>query len=150
MWRKRQQIGFALAVFMLAGCSSFNRDWQRAAVQPAPVNDFSGRWEGSWQSDANGHNGKLRCLVTKMNDREYEARYRAKYKKILSFSYAVPLSVERTGEIYRFKGEADLGKLAGGVYRYDGTASSTNFISTYNSRYDHGYFRMARPEANAK
>ena len=145
-----QGIGIALAILMLGGCSSFNRDWKQAAVQTPPADDFSGRWEGSWQSEANGHNGELRCLVTKVNDSTYDARYRAKYKKILSFGYTVPLRVQKVGETYKFSGEADLGKLAGGVYRYDGIASPTNFTSTYASKYDHGYFRMARPETNAK
>ena len=141
-----QVIGSGLAIFILAGCSSFNRDWKQAAIQPRPTEDISGPWEGLWQSEANGHNGKLRCLVTKVNDTTYDARYRAKYKKIFSFGYTVPLRVQKTGDTYTFKGEADLGKLAGGIYTYDGKASATNFTSTYNSKYDHGDFRMIRPK----
>jgi hypothetical protein len=36
--------------------------------------------------------------------------------------------------------------MAGGVYTYEGSASATNFTSTYNSKYDHGVFQMRRPE----
>src|SRR5688572_19986235 len=130
-----------LAWLCFAGCSSFNRDWKRAAASTMPTNDVAGRWEGSWLSDANGHNGRLRCLMTKVDERTYNARFHAKYKKILGFSYTVPLSVHRDRTGYSFKGQADLGKLAGGVYEYRGFASGTNFFSTYTSKYDHGSFR---------
>lgn len=88
--------------------------------------------------------------MTRVNDTMYDARYHAKYKKIFSFGYTVPLQVEKAAGVYNFKGEADLGKLAGGVYQYEGTASATNFTSTYRSKYDHGYFRMQRPDGLAK
>ncbi len=48
-----------------------------------------------------------------------------------------------------FKGRADLGWCGGGIYQYQGHATPTNFFSTYRSDYDHGTFRMARPETAA-
>ena len=132
------------AAIMLAGCSSFHRDWKRAGLEPQGTNQVAGRWEGFWMSDHNGHNGKLRCLITQTGEHTYNARYHAKYRKILGFGYTVPLKVQRSNEVYHFAGEADLGKLAGGVYRYNGTMAGTNFHSTYRSRYDYGYFRMNR------
>jgi hypothetical protein len=59
-------------------------------------------------------------------------------------SYTVPLSVEPQDSGSRFRGEADLGWLAGGVYRYEGHATATNFFSTYECKYDGGTFRMTR------
>jgi len=128
------------------GCSTFNSEWEKAAATPAPANDFVGRWDGLWLSDKNGHHGRLRCLVAKLDDHHYRARYRATWWKIFRFGYAVTMQVEKSDNVFTFEGEADLGWLAGGVYHYDGQATPTNFFSTYKSKYDHGTFRMKRPE----
>ena len=111
---------------------------------------MEGRWQGYWLSDANGHKGKLLCLVSREETGDYAARFKATYKKVLKFSYTVPLKVEHQDNVWLFHGEENLGKLAGGVYQYDGMATSTNFHSTYRSKYDHGVFEMERPETGAK
>jgi len=130
-----------------SGCSSFHKNWRTASKLKTPNDDISGRWTGIWKSDSNGHNDKLRCIISKIDDQHYNAQFHAKYKKILSFGYTVPLTVTVTNQSDRrdFKGEADLGKLAGGLYTYEGFATPTNFFSRYNSRYDHGIFEMVRP-----
>jgi hypothetical protein len=130
---------------MLLGCSSFNRDWKAALLRPPQSNDFTGPWQGKWRSDVTGHNGALRCLVSELPEGRYQARFHAKYKKIFSFGYTVPLEVQRHDAVFRFRGEANLGKLAGGIYEYDGHASVTNFFSLYRSKSDHGTFQMDRP-----
>jgi hypothetical protein len=130
-----------------SGCSSFQKHWRAAGNQPAPTDDISGRWTGTWKSAANGHNDKLRCIVSKIDEQHYSAQFHAKYKHIFSFSYTVPLTVATNQPDQRaFKGEADLGKLAGGLYTYEGFATPTNFFSRYNSKYDHGIFEMSRPK----
>lgn len=135
-----------LTVVLLCGCSSFNRDWRKAAQQPAPANSIEGRWEGSWTSGSNAHTGNLRCLLTREEGARYQARFRATYGKIFHFSYTTPLTVQEHGDGWEFNGESNLGKMAGGVYYYEGRASTTNFFSTYKSKYDHGVFEMRRPE----
>jgi len=108
------------------------------------TNDVAGRWEGSWISEKNAHSGRLRCLITPAGDGVYDARFHAKYWRILSFGYTAPLTVQRSNNIARFTGEADLGQLAGGVYKYAGAVTGTNFHSTYECAIDRGYFRMTR------
>jgi hypothetical protein len=130
---------------MICGCSSFNREWRKATAQPAHSGALEGPWQGQWKSEQTGHKGKLRCLIVKVGDDSYLARFHAKYAKIMGFKYTVPLKAERTNDQFQFKGEADLGKLAGGVYHYDGHADSTNFFSNYSSKADHGTFQMSRP-----
>lgn len=103
-----------------------------------------GRWEGRWSSDANGHNGQLRCLISSTNETECRARFRATYGQLLHFTYTVPLSLQAHYEGWEFDGQANLGALAGGLYYYEGRASTTNFYSTYRSKYDHGIFQMHR------
>jgi hypothetical protein len=130
---------------LLTGCA-FQREWRTAVKQGYQPNDLAGPWQGKWVSAASGHEGKLRCVITKKSQTEYDAKFHAKYKKIMSFGYTVPMKVTREGTSYRFNGEADLGKLAGGMYTYSGAANGTNFISTYDSKYDHGKFEMSRPK----
>ncbi len=137
-------LAIALLALITCGCSSFNREWRQAEKTPVALGSLAGRWEGHWLSDVNGHNGNLRCLITRSNEHEYAARFRATYWRVLRFSYTVPLQVEPHDGGWRLRGEADLGRTAGGVYRYAGTATPTNFHSTYDSKYDHGIFEMKR------
>lgn len=147
--RTARSCALALLLGLAGGCSSFHGDWKKAAAVPAAPNDVQGRWEGLWISDANGHQGKLKCILTKQGDRTYEAKFYATYKKILSFGYTAQLNgsvSEVSTNVVKIEGQADLGKLAGGVYEYKGAVSPTNFFSTYNSKYDHGTFQMKRPK----
>ena len=137
-----------LLAWIAGGCSSFNREWKRAAT-PSPTNAMTGRWEGTWHSDVNDHSGLLRCLVTPLTNGVYQARFYAKYKRgiTFSFSYTAPLTVRRNKEVFQFEGEANLGWYAGGRYEYQGHADGMDFFSTYRSKHDHGTFRMKRPVA---
>ena len=142
----------ALALFLLltalvlgGGCSSFNHEWKMAAANPVPDTCLQGRWQGTWHSDASSHAGKLRCVITKTDVGMYQAHFHAKYRKVLGFGYTVALKVEPTVNGFAFSGQANLGRLAGGVYHYEGHADTTNFFSTYSCKYDHGTFQMARP-----
>ena len=134
-----------VALFVLSGCSTFNRDWKASSSKPMPAGSVEGRWEGKWHSDHNGHTGGLRALVTKLDSGQYEARFHATYAVVLSFSSTVNLDVRPAGGLQQFSGSADLGKAAGGLYHYEGKASGTNFFSTYKCPSDHGTFQMARP-----
>ena len=144
--RKQAVHGVALAALLVfSGCSTFNRDWKAAAAQPTPTDSIEGRWEGKWLSDHNGHHGKLRALIRKLDSGQYETRFHAKYAGVLSFGMQAKLDVKPAGSLWLFSGEENLGKPYG-VYRYEGKASATNFFSTYKASFDHGTFQMARPK----
>jgi len=130
---------------LLAGCSSFNREWHEAAKQPAPAHDITGCWEGTWQNSNNTHQDRMWAILTRASDTEYRAHFHAKYKRIFSFSYRATFHGSWAGDEFQFHGEEDLGALAGGVYNYEGRASPTNFYSTYSSKYDVGTFTLHRP-----
>ena len=83
--------------------------------------------------------------MTKRDAQTYLARFHAKYKKVLSFGYTAPLNVQQQRDRYGFSGEANLGWYAGGRYSYEGFATPTNFVSTYQCKSDHGTFQMGRP-----
>ena len=144
-------IASLVAVFS-SGCSAFNYEWRQAARKPTPTNGIAGRWDGTWLSHANGHNDRLRCLVTQVDTNHFDARFHAAYSlpglKWLKvhFGYTVRMETKAAGDGVTFRGEENLGALAGGVYRYEGNASNTNFFSTYKCKYDHGVFQMHRPE----
>jgi hypothetical protein len=140
----------ALALW-LCGCSSFEKNWRTAARQPVREGSVAGRWEGRWLSDANGHHGRLRAIITERTPREADVQFHADYKLIagkwltVSFGYGLRLETEPvTNGIVRFRGSEDLGVFAGGIYRYEGWATATNFFSTYSSKYDRGVFEMNR------
>jgi hypothetical protein len=135
-----------LLVIAAAGCSSFERDWRALETAPEPPAPLAGRWQGSWRSEVTGHTGGLRAIVTRTAGETYEARYRATWGCCFTFEYTVPLAAASEGDLYTFGGEADLGWMAGGLYRYSGQATADSFRSTYSAAKDHGTFEMARPE----
>ena len=140
------RLSVAIACMMLlSGCSSFHREWRKAGREATPPPGIEGRWDGRWLSDANGHHGRLRAVITRTAPGKYRAHYRAKFLRIMSYSYAAELTARETSGVYSFDGQADLGRLAGGVYSYAGTASTTNFHSSYKSKYDQGNYDMRRP-----
>jgi hypothetical protein len=133
------------ACLVLSGCKSFDSQWQAAAAAESPqATGLQGRWQGIWASEATGHTDKLRCIIEPEPDGKYRARFHAKYKKVLSFGYTVLLTAEPDGGLWKFKGDANLGWYAGGLYHYEGQADETNLHSTYSCKYDHGTFRMQR------
>jgi len=140
-----RNIGLLGIIFLLTGCSSFNREWKAAARSPQS-GGLEGAWDGTWLSDHNGHNGRLRAIITRSGDNEYHARFHATYMRVLTFGQAVDLTVKQEGTNFVFSGSADLGKAYGGIYSYEGNASPDAFHSTYKCSIDHGTFRMKRPE----
>jgi hypothetical protein len=138
-----------LLVLVAAGCSTFNRDW-KAAARSAPLADtIEGRWDGTWRSETNGHHGRLRCLITRRPDGDYDARFHANYNIILPlrYGYTVPLEVQETNGVFKFQGKAKLGWLAGGLYEYAGEVVTNRFFSTYKCQRDHGTFEMNCPQS---
>jgi hypothetical protein len=135
------------AALLLCGCSTFNYEWRQAVKKSTPTNDITGRWEGRWISQVNGHNDQLRCLITRVDETHYDAKFHAAYKTWITFhfGYTARLEAKPGTNGVTFDGTADLGLLAGGVYTYEGRADPTNFFSTYDSKYDRGVFQMQRP-----
>ena len=137
-----------LPLLLVAGCSTFDRDWDTWRPTSAQsMSPFAGRWAGTWHSDASGHEGALRCIVT-LRDSAYQARYDASYTWIcmpLGFEYLLPVEAVKDGQALRLRGGAELGCwIAGGWYEYEGIVENGEFIASYRSSFDHGIFRMKR------
>lgn len=114
---------------------------------PQPADLLVGDWEGAWTSNTSGSSDSLRCTVTKTDDGKYTAVFDATFWKIFRFKSTVTLTVTVDGRLWRFRGEQDLGFLAGGVYKYEGYTDGQEFYSTYDSKNDKGVFRMKRAAA---
>lgn len=144
----RRLVMVAVLFLGCAGCSRFEKDWRAAAaLNSSGTNSLASRWQGTWKSDVNGHTDELRCLITPADEGQFKAHYHARYRRGLfrfTFQYTVPLVARQTPDGWSFSGEANLGWLAGGVYRYAGTVITNRFHSTYDSRYDRGRFEMER------
>lgn len=138
--------GALLAILLqVTGCSSFHREWREAGRASDATKPYLGNWEGKWVSNQNGHSGKLRCVLAEQPGADrFRAHFRATYAKVLRFAYVAELTGAVTNGVVHFTGESDLGKLAGGVYKYAGEADGTRFECTYESKYDHGTFQMSR------
>jgi len=133
-------------VYFTTGCRSFHTEWKQARLSSPPTDEIIGAWEGTWQNNNNSHQDRMRAVLSKTSADTYRASFYAWYKRLLTFSYTTELHVDkRDGQTVFFQGQSDLGKLAGGVYRYEGHASPTNFFSTYSSKYDVGTFTLRRP-----
>ena len=143
--------GCILLVLALTGCSSFHREWREAAAQPLQAHGITGRWEGRWHSDANGHNDRIRAIVTPVDTNHFNVKFHAAYQNwqtiwiTVHFGYTVRMEAAPSTNGVSFRGSEDLGWLSGGVYTYEGRADGTNFFSTYKSKYDWGTFEMKRP-----
>lgn len=88
----------------------------------------------------------MRAVLERVSPTEYRARFHAKYRKVLGFKYETRFHGDVRDGVFVFNGEEDLGALAGGLYRYTGKISPTNFFSTYESKYDSGTFTLQRPQ----
>jgi hypothetical protein len=143
MWKLL--LGSCLLLPSLAGGSSFQREWDASTNVVVPAGDISGRWEGTWQNSSNTYQDKMRAILTRVGPNEYVARFHAKYFKILSFAYQTTFKGSWEGNEFVFRGEVNLGWYAGGVYRYAGRISPTNFFSTYDNRHNSGTYTLKRP-----
>ncbi len=148
-----QPLRFALAALVLILLPSCGSDF-RAAWKKAPVTEaVEGKWEGTWLSAANGHHGKLRCVVSEPHmpgkffavEGDHTFHYHATWMKILSGSYRAVQNVQKQKNgTYIFKGEHKMPDWAGGLYHYEGTIKGDNFNACYESAMDRGTYTMKR------
>ncbi len=106
-----------------------------------------GHWVGAWYSDARGYGDDLECIIVKLTDTKYEARFKATFWKVFTWRQRVLLTVGKGEAEWTFEGEQDLGWIAGGLYTYKGTTDGETFESTYKARSDAGSYTMKRVAA---
>lgn len=129
------------AVSLLCGCSSFDREWARAAKLPPLESDPMGAWTGTWQNTNNTHGGALRAVLVRTSATNYTATFHATWGKH-SGTFSTRLVGPRKGNELEFSGSK---RLLFVRIRNVGTVNPTNFVSTYESRFDNGTFTLSRP-----
>lgn len=112
-------------------------------VARAEATDLSGQWAGRWNSYQTGHNGPLRCRLTRIDDSSYQADFSGRFFKIVPFSYSVVLYVEQEGDVVTLSGQNYLGRRYGTFY-YTAEADDTSFTASYDSCKDCGQFVLSR------
>lgn len=154
-----------LGLAMLPSCNcAFREAWNEPtscafmlpkAPDVAKISQVAGKWEGTWLSEASGHHGKLRCIVSLPHHTlvsadyhlDHKFFYHATWKSILSGSYsALHQVVEKKDGTYVFKGEHKMPDWAGGLYHYEGTIKGDEFKANYRCAMDHGTYTMKRAQ----
>ena len=133
---------------MLAGLfnsrAAFLAQWREYEKTAKPRDGLAGRWVGEWISQLSGHHGELKCVLSQVAPTVYRAYFYATFSKFFRVGYVTDLNATQVDGQTRLAGEQDLGALAGGVYRCEGTATGTNFECRYSCKYDQGIFRLTR------
>ncbi len=136
--------------------SAFRSAWNKptvcAILPPNSANmpkgtRVPGNWEGTWLSEASGHQGNLRCVVSTARNPQgdHEFFYHATWMRILSGSYKAIHNVQRQKDgTYTFKGQHKMPNWAGGLYHYEGTIKGDEFKANYRCPIDNGTYTMKR------
>ncbi len=139
-----------LIAALISGCASpgFRDAWVQAVSGPAPT-DITGAWEGTWKSEATGHTGDLRCLVTRDEEtsNDYRFHYWASWKRFVSGEFVVEYPVTQRGDRFSFGGKYDLGKSFGGTFTHEAVATPVTYDATYSAAADKGTVTMVRPKS---
>lgn len=109
---------------------------------------IQGAWQGTWESVRNGHQGQLKCVVRPTQDPNiFQFHYWATFWKVFRATYEVEKKVVASNGVWRIQGEKNLGRLAGGLYQYQGETDGQELRATYKSAGDEGVFLLSRPIA---
>ncbi|MEM0969723.1 MAG: hypothetical protein AAGJ31_10260 [Verrucomicrobiota bacterium] len=117
----------------LSSCAlPFRKEWKAASptetgmIAPSgPV----GKWEGTWESDRNGHSGLLRCVITPQGEDRYQFRYYAEWGPGLRGSFLIDCEAKLEAGVYGISGAKKL--PIGGTYSHTGTLSGDRFEATF-------------------
>lgn len=134
-------------ICLLVSCGHFNSDWKQALDTPAPKHSIVGAWTGTWKSEATGHTGQLRCVVSPPANAEgdHTFLYHARWGRLFAASFTATHRVKPASDGFHFSGSHEMPSWVGGTYLYDGTVKGDAFSAAYRSSKDHGVFEMRRP-----
>lgn len=124
--------------------SAFLEQWQQYQILSPGPDSIAGRWVGEWVSQATGHRGDLKCVLSQISTEAYRAHFFATFSKFFRVGYATDLKLDNTAGRICLRGEENLGALAGGVYRCEGEITGNAFNCEYSCKYDRGIFRLKR------
>lgn len=129
----------AAVLAMMAGCSSFERQWNKApGDQHAQADPLAGRWHGQWISESTGHSGPMRCLIMPQADGRYQVTVQAERWGLLTRQTSWLITPSQHNRVYHFRTDA-------GDYRYEGQVVGQRFEAYYfRTAEDYGRFELTR------
>lgn len=141
---------FIFPAFFACSCTGIPAGWQDAkrAGHGDPVN---GAWIGTWRSEATGHTGGLRAVISSVPGRSdvRSFRFRASWAKIFCAGFQLEAGVKRTApDTWTVTASKDLGRLFGGTFTCNGTIHNDVFSARYDARMDRGIMEMQRLRTN--
>jgi hypothetical protein len=137
----------ALLCAALTSCatSRYERLWKSTLHTPAPAP--SGCWEGQWRSEANGHNGKLRCIVRPSRE-GYQFHYQATWAKFLTGEFSIQCPLQPApANTWKVTGSKDLGPTLGGTFTHEAVLTPAKLDARYNAKFDHGTMHLHRAKS---
>ncbi len=138
---------FVGAALCMAGCASWPPRWLSSVGSPQK-DPFTGDYEGTWASSRRASSGgRLQCRLQRVKTGHYHADFRAFWHG-LNGGYPVELKTREEGGCLYFEGEQKLPKIQGGIYRYSGMITGSEFNACYDSKYDTGEFKMRKETGN--
>ena len=151
----RRFIFAASVAFTLSSCGTgtYSRAFEaEATAMVRPPVTAEGPWQGSWQSEVNGHHGPLWCIVrpTPGYSGSYDFRYRAGWGifRFGDYTHTTPACVAASGSLALAGSMTLPGGL--GTYQVKGLLTGNSFDATYRSAADHGTMTLRRPAASQK
>ncbi|MDI1314225.1 hypothetical protein [Prosthecobacter sp.] len=153
----RLALGLILTSVLPSCGFAFRSAWKKGGYEvPSTAGDSAApfknslpqsRWAGTWNSEATGHQGALRCVTSNAinGQGDHEFFYHATWMTILSGSYKAVHQVQKQRDgSYTFKGEHRMPNWAGGLYHYAGTIKGDEFKADYRCSLDNGTYTMKR------
>lgn len=134
-----------LALFLLASCSSYQRDFRKASLtKPSP--SPTGTWKGTWKSEVNGHHGPLWCIITRDPSAPdtYNFRYRAGWGIFQFGDYTHRIVTQKEDRTLPLDHSMTLPK-GFGTYQIEGKVTPEEFQATYSGEGDRGTLQLRRP-----
>jgi len=137
------------SVLVLASCATpgFDRAWKQSlSAGPAGGAEVTGPWIGEWLSGANGHTGKLRCLVEQKDEDTFAFRYWATWGGWMKGSFRVDGDIRpRADGGYAVDGSKRLGPW--GTSSHEGVIAPDRLEASFRSKRSNlGTFRMERQD----
>ncbi len=147
---KLRHLTYSAVSVLLSSCAGpgFNKKWEAAlAEHPAPQQtDITGPWQGSWNSEANGHTGDLRCIVNETGKDRYNFQYWATWGRGMKGTFAIDCEGARQGGVTRVTGQKKLGPF--GKYSHEAEITPSRFDARFSrQRKNLGTFELSRPES---
>jgi hypothetical protein len=145
---------FCLSLTLAAGCSNFEKRFAAASQVEGPLKTgpYAGAYSGTWTSaNSSVAGGKLRCILTPIDGRDYRADFHATWHGVFSSEHSVVLKTRPAGKTKAGGPAADFGgtsvlktPVGSGTYTTKGRVDFRGMRACYDATYDRGTMELAR------